>query len=378
MRKPVLAILFLACAASVPAHADGYSDFNRGVVDSLRGEHQAAIDLFTSALASTDLPAHLRPTAYLARGEEYQELEKYESAVADFTVAIGLAPGDAQAYLERCEARADGRQFADALADCSHAVDMQPQNGLLRQFRAGVYVRMKDFDRALAEYSSLLTTRPDDGELLLGRAEVYRLSGQYDRAIQDAQAAREALPSRSPLAYSMLANIYFLQGDLKNALDSQESAVNRAYRDSQVYYVQGEIQWAAGRFGDAEDSFAKSLELEPLQPYAFLWLSISAKRQGHKVPDDVTAAFSTASVSRSAAPLVQLYLGRSGPEQALQVLAKDQGEDGQCAANLFVGEWYLIQGDAAHGKGLLQQALTVCAPDREAHRLIAIDLARLP
>jgi len=84
----------LVAALAVPASAAGYDDFTRGMTANLRGDYPAAIAAFTTALASPDLVAAYKPTAYRSRAAAYLEQDRCDEALADITSYIALKSSD--------------------------------------------------------------------------------------------------------------------------------------------------------------------------------------------------------------------------------------------------------------------------------------------
>src|SRR6185437_12552019 len=93
--------------------------------------------------------------------------------------------------------------------------------------------------------------------------------------------------------------------------------------------IKGQMQWALGRFDDAQDSFEESLGRDHKQPYALLWLSLTSSRRGKEIRDKFTAPFATVESSRWPGPLVALYLGKFTPDAVLNTRGEnaDSGDE---------------------------------------------------
>src|SRR5438105_2168612 len=90
----------------------------------------------------------------------------YRGAVAQFTAALKLDPGNAQLYRERGDA----------------------------------YRLLCEFDLAVADFDVALRLLPASPGALVGRAVAYLLSGEHDRAAADCTAALALAPD-DPAAY---------------------------------------------------------------------------------------------------------------------------------------------------------------------------------
>ena len=378
MTRSWLAFLLFLVSGS-PASADGYQDFNLGAAAAEHRDHDTAIKYFSGALGETDLPAHLRATTFLARGQEYVEKGQYDAAVADYDQAIALKSERPELYLSRCAAYADKKLFDKALADCTSAIQLQPHNWQLRQSRHVIYRQLNKFDDIVADYSTFLTERPSDIDLLIGRAQIYQTMGKFDLALADAQAAH-AVSRHAALPYDAMGWIYSAQGNFAKALDSVDSGIDNYPDDASQFVAKGFYQWALGRYDDASSSFGRSLDRDNLQSYAFLWLTISEAAQHKDVSEDLIDRFKNADLYEWPGQAVALYVGKSTPEAILKLTGRDPDDDGgiQCEASFFVGEWYRKKGDAAQAKRLIQAAADSCDANSVMRSLIVAELNRLP
>jgi tetratricopeptide (TPR) repeat protein len=379
MRSLVGGVILLVAAAGW-ASADGYKDFNSGVAAADRYETDDAIKLLSSALAQADLPAHLRPVAFLSRGRQYIEANRYDAGIADFTSAIQLKPDYVDAYLSRCRAKARQGHYPEAIADCSDAIRLQPDNFVLRDVRATLYVQAKRLDEAIAEYSALVAARPKDDEFNFGLIDALRDAERFDDALAAAKTLSDMAP-RWAKPYTKMGQIYVSKRDLKRALDSFETAIDRGADDAIWYLYKGQVQWALGRYDDASDSLRDALKRDNLQRYAFLWLAMSRSREAAAIPPDIVKRFSDANLDAFSGQLVSLYLGR--PVNVADLLKTkgvdpDSDETYECSADFFVGEWYQINGNSPEAKRLLQATAQTCSANGNNAWLAKLDLGRLP
>ncbi|MDB6059044.1 MAG: hypothetical protein JWO95_2888 [Verrucomicrobiales bacterium] len=74
--KPFHLALAFWLATVTHGLASAYSDFTAGIAARNRDDIAESIRLLSSAIASADLPAHLRPVAYFDRGTAYLDGQK--------------------------------------------------------------------------------------------------------------------------------------------------------------------------------------------------------------------------------------------------------------------------------------------------------------
>jgi tetratricopeptide (TPR) repeat protein len=378
MTRSGLSFLLLL-AFGTAALADGFRDFNAGVGAAQRDDHDTAIKLLTSALASADLPEHLRTPALLARGDEYLEKKQYDLAIADFTQAIAHDNSSISAYIDRCASYAYKDMIDKALADCSSAIALDPHNWRLREARNAIYLQQKNFDALVVEYSTFIAERPDDEEILLGRADMLQYAGQFDRAMVDAEHVRKLAPNWYQ-PYAKIAQIYFAEGKYQAAADSFDDVANRVPNDEYGYTMKGQALWAAGQFHDAARAFEKALDHGKPDPFAFLWLSMARAREGAKASGSYAEDFADVDKNSWPGKLVLLYLGKNTPDALVDLKGLEPGtiEDIQCSVGFFVGEWYVTQGKLPDAKRLLSTAVKACDFRTQLGQQAQVELGRLP
>jgi len=97
MSKAWLLPALLMIAGSTAAIANGTDDGNAGLDAFNRGSYDEAIRLFTRALNDSTLLPDDREFAFVSRGKAFLAERNYDRAASDFTAAMHLKPGDADA-----------------------------------------------------------------------------------------------------------------------------------------------------------------------------------------------------------------------------------------------------------------------------------------
>ncbi len=129
--------------------------------------------------------------AFHARGLAYDALGEHGNAVADFSEAIRLNPGNAVAYNNRANTYAALGAFDRALADFAESLRLDPDDGSTFNNRGTVYQKLADHRRALAHYDEAI--RLDPGLMLAynNRCVAHRSLGAFARALADCTRAIE-------------------------------------------------------------------------------------------------------------------------------------------------------------------------------------------
>ena len=123
--------------------------------------------------------------------EAKTRLENYKAdqAIADFTEAIRVAPGSAEAFMERATRYQRNstnpylkRQDVDrAIADYTAAIRLDPRNANSFRGRIDAYIDKGDIDRAIADYDELIRLYPRDAEYFKDRGELLNRKRALDR-----------------------------------------------------------------------------------------------------------------------------------------------------------------------------------------------------
>ena len=126
----ILAAAFVLAVGVGSALAAGYDDFSRGVNANNRGDADAAILAFTTALAAGDLTAAYVPNAHFGRARAYLQKNKCADALADLDEVIKLKADNVDAYLLRGAANACLNKPDAAVADFNAAIGLRPTAAL--------------------------------------------------------------------------------------------------------------------------------------------------------------------------------------------------------------------------------------------------------
>jgi lipoprotein NlpI len=111
----------------------------------------------------------------------------------------------------------------------------------------------------------------------------------------------------------------------------------------------------------AASDFARAIETdEPPSPYDLLWLYLARVRSRNQNAAASELETNAAKLSPLNWPraLVELFLGSRTPEATLAAAASTPGE--LCAAEFYVGEWYLLQQDHAAAMKHLEASTDAC------------------
>ena len=127
-------------------HGDAYTQFYRGFACQKRGD-EATIS------------------------EEKQQ--EYEKSIGYYTQAIKFNPDLAEAYSNRGNAYNDLGNFASAIADCTQAIQLKPDFVEAHYNRGIAYEQKDSYDRAITDYTKTIELDPNHANAYNNRGAVY-------------------------------------------------------------------------------------------------------------------------------------------------------------------------------------------------------------
>ncbi len=123
----------------------------------------------------------------------------YDGAIADFTRAIELDPGNSGHYLMRGNAKKRKRDYTGALADYTRAIEFEREyKDVMYIARAGVKELTGDLDGAIADYTRAVEISPKFADAYHSRGLVKQKKGDPKGAAADLARARQLAPAQSP------------------------------------------------------------------------------------------------------------------------------------------------------------------------------------
>lgn len=214
--------------------------------------------------------------ADLQRGMENLQKGRYEQAVADFTKALELMPGTAEAYSGRARALEKLKRYDQALADYTKLIDLDLRSPSAHVGRGDILLDMKRYDEALQDYSKAIELAPGNARAHVARCNVYEVKGLHDRAIADCSKAVELSPD-SDIGYFLRAQAYAAKGMKQEAAADYERAA-RACIDNGLNAAR------AGRLDEALARFDRASRLDTKhRPEAYLNRGVAYEKKGENL-----------------------------------------------------------------------------------------------
>ncbi|MCI0340793.1 MAG: protein kinase [Planctomycetales bacterium] len=213
---------------------------------------------------------------YAVRGTLRHERGDVEGAEADYTAAIGIAPGNPRAYTNRAGVRYSRGDLRGALADSDTALALNPLELYALANRSLIRLKLGDTAGALDDANAGLRLAPDHANCLVNRGEVRFALRQLREANEDAEAALRTDPDHLP-AHRLRARVRHLVGHYPEAVESLGRVLLQDPRDPWALSLRG---LARVRMGEQDPGIADldaACRLVP--PSAMAWHHRGLARQ---------------------------------------------------------------------------------------------------
>jgi Flp pilus assembly protein TadD len=209
-----LIVLGLGIGSDGAASAQGLADVRLGNEAFRQGDFATAVRHYTDAIRSGELVGEALAITYNNRGVAHGEAGDFDPAIADYSQAMALRPGDATtvrnlrvAHVRRGELHFASGAYDDAVADFTQAISLEPEHHLAYQRRGELYTELGLIDLAVDDLERAMLLSPGDAEITTAleraMAQRERLAGSPttgEPAAGDLAAADPALPELPALA----------------------------------------------------------------------------------------------------------------------------------------------------------------------------------
>jgi Flp pilus assembly protein TadD len=211
------------------------------------------IDYLTVLVNGGRLDVAGRAEALRERGRIHGYSGKFELAVADFTVAIELAPEDPVPYVWRGHALRELRRYEEAITDLDRAITLDPQSYWALSGRGETYRRTGRLHDALADMNRVMTFAPKHEWPLGDRAQTYAALGQTAEALADYDHALAIHPDTAWLLAERGA-LHHVLGNATRALLDLDRAVALERGNAEVLRARALVRSTLGdRDGALQD-----------------------------------------------------------------------------------------------------------------------------
>jgi len=217
---------------------------HRGLAYQFLGEHQCAIDDYTSVIEMTkegikttaegisktdatgvnDENEKRRNDALTFRGQMFAKQKKYTAAIEDYTIAIASDRANHVARYHRAIALIALRKFEKAGSDIEKITKLCPNHSRYHVLAGDIQQLHGGVSQAAMSYSRAITLDPSDAQALRKRGVVFLARGEFLKSIGDFTRSLELDP-RQPDVIALRGTAHFKNGSLQSAREDYELAL---------------------------------------------------------------------------------------------------------------------------------------------------------
>ncbi len=243
--------------------------------------------------ALSDTPTNA--AGFNERGAGYLTQRDYGRAIADFSRAVELEPGQDRYRYNRGVAYLLSGQNELALADFSQALALNPRDVLALMARAEIYLDRGEDARAEQDFDAAVRASPQDLSLVMRRIQAYDRSGRFDAAIRGLDQLISQRPAGIEL-YMLLNNRCWIRAksgrDLAMALADCDAALKLKPGAPETLDSHGFVLLRMGEFDRAISDYDAVLRLDPNKAESLYGRGVAKLRKGLKADGqaDIAAA----------------------------------------------------------------------------------------
>lgn len=221
---------------------------------------------------------------YFRRGRTDFNLKRYPDAVIDFTKALELSPGEPEYLASRGMAFLFMGKINSAEEDINLAIKGGYQDPEVKMAQGMLSESRGRYPEAIAEYTDALAhdlVQINRCSALLNRGVVYMLEEDYLSARKDfAQAIAACEGGSQESAFVDRGNANKAIGDYEAALSDWQAALSLDPNDPVIFRDRAEMNRDLGRLDSAISDYSRYLELRPDDAYSFIVRSEIYKQTG--------------------------------------------------------------------------------------------------
>jgi|GEM_PF-6185721 len=166
-------------------------EFNVGCAQANHEVYKIGVEWLKNQSAQSHLPIKVKPDPevaqqYMTRGAVFIiEENDYESAIADFTIAIKYNPKLAAAYNNRALAQNEKKNYEKAILDANQALYLDPRYNAAYFHRAVAQIGLGNMANAVADCTTALDIDPTYSAAYAVRGKAKIIIGDLNSGIKD-------------------------------------------------------------------------------------------------------------------------------------------------------------------------------------------------
>jgi tetratricopeptide (TPR) repeat protein len=230
------------CAKIAPAYSGGWraAKLTEAGTFFAVGGYGTALHYLDQALSNLEfgkrerpkIAAHLLATAQDLRCRIYERLGDEKQAISAMTLLIDNHAPDPSFYLTRATLYFKSKNYSQMLANYGLAIKVAPKQTVAYQRRSALLTSLKRYKESILDLNKLVEINPNDDTSYFQRATLHKLCGEYQSAVDDYSMAIKLAPQEA-VSLQERAALYRKLG--KPALAAADVAAAKKLDDSNMY-----------------------------------------------------------------------------------------------------------------------------------------------
>jgi tetratricopeptide (TPR) repeat protein len=209
------------------------------------------------------------PKAYIRRGKEFSNGEKFQNAIEDYTKAISLDPKNVNAFIGRGDALSQLKKWNEAIKDYSQAIALDSSNVTAYVRREEAFTQLGLNKESEADYSKAIAIEPKDADGYVALGTAYQDYRNHQQAIKEFTVATRFDPN-DPGIYSDRCLSNMRLGQKAKAMADGALATSLIPNDSKSFLERGTLYNKGGAYEKAIADLTHAISIQPNYVQAYV------------------------------------------------------------------------------------------------------------
>ncbi|TAE15409.1 MAG: tetratricopeptide repeat protein [Bacteroidetes bacterium] len=231
--------------------------------------------------------AHMKRKRILRAIEERKSKKEKNIMVAAMVLILlflGQCTNSSEAYLKKGRELLQSQKFEEAKEYFNKAIAQNAQNAEAFNARGVAFFNLNDAENALLDYNQAIKLNDKLYKAYHNRAMLHTAKSKFDEALQDYGKAIALKPDTSSL-YSSRGSLYFRMESIDKALEDFDKAIKLNPKDKEAIFTRGSIKFKQEKYKEAIFDYKRYLQLDDKLPYAYYALGVAQILAGEKDKD---------------------------------------------------------------------------------------------
>ena len=199
---------------------------------------------------------------WYSRGEDLAQRGEYDAAINSYSTALSLNPMYLNAWIGLGYAYTKSCQNDKAIDAYTHAISIEPNTTIAWKSLGNVYSIMGKDDDALHAFENATIINPQDSYAWLSKGLTLSSMGRLNESIAAYKTAISISPNDGSAWFSLGLDYYTL-GNYPDALESFNKALTSDDRNGDAWNYKGLTLHRLGRYQEAIEAFNRGLIVDP-------------------------------------------------------------------------------------------------------------------